>query len=231
MNNKSTIKFRRIQAGTSLIEVLVAIIIFSFGILGLAVMQSSSLVQAGDIRQSAVAAWKAQDLAARIKATRTAENPLGNSALYVAQINNNGDSIGEDSANNLFACPAEPGVVCSQRNNAGAIANAQQCTAAELAAYDVWEVFCNESTGVSAAVGTDGAVGLQNMEVALLAVSNTQTDPGDVPLTTTEFIIALEWVSGLADGLADVNNTITTNLCGINRDVDPKLEVYCLRFK
>lgn len=121
---------------------------------------------------------------------------------------------------------------CSSRNDGGTITAAQTCSEAQLVAYDIWEVFCNENSGLTTSgADADGSAGLQDMEVALLAVNSTRADPGDIAITSTEYVIAIEWVSSFADAKNTVVNAMTVNICGVDRLVDPKLDVYCLRFK
>ena len=221
-----------------MVETLVSIFLFSFGVLGLSKMQATTLLQIDDSKQHMVAAWKAQDLADRIRATRNAANTDGLADLYLATIAGDIATIGSDTAGQAYTCPANPppdAELCASRRDGGALKGAQVCTDQQLVNYDVWETLCDPDTGLTTNMSdADGAVSLQELEIVMTAVDTVVPNPvpaGGGTKTTREYMLYMEWVSGTADGNVQIANAISTNLCGNAIDVDPKLGVFCLRFR
>lgn len=227
-------KSQRLQKGASMIETLVAFTLLAFGVMGLTKMQTVAVVQIDDSRQDLVALWKLQDLVDRIVATRTEDNPEGLAALYQTAIGGNFSEIGDDDNTQVFACPDVPDKSCARRTEAdNSVTSAEVCTNAELVEHDVWETFCDPNVGlVSTGADATGSVSLQEMQVAMVAGDTVVVDPADGSnVTTREYVLYLEWVSGSSDNNAQLLNPITTNVCGTTVDVDPGLSVYCLRFR
>jgi type IV pilus assembly protein PilV len=112
------------QRGASLIEVLVALLIFTVGLLGLAAMQLSSLQSTADSGQRSQSVWLMQDFIERMRA-----NPDGTAAQYAAAQN----------------CAALPARMCADYYNPSTAAkvNASECNAAQMAAFDAWEAQCS----------------------------------------------------------------------------------------
>jgi len=119
-----------IERGSSLIEVLITLLIFSIGMLGMAALQLNALQGTSDSAQRSQATWILQDIAERIRA-----NPQGTAANYAAAPD----------------CTAVPANRCADYYNpeAGAKVNASSCSAAQMAAFDRWEAQCSYS-----AIGT-----------------------------------------------------------------------------
>lgn len=118
------------QTGSSLIEVLVALLVFSVGMLGLAALQLNALQGASDSSQRSQTTWIMQDIAERFRA-----NPEGTAAAYAAAPN----------------CAALPGAMCADHFNpaTGAKVQAANCTAAQMATFDRWEAQCSYSAIVA----------------------------------------------------------------------------------
>jgi type IV pilus assembly protein PilV len=114
------------QRGASLIEVLVALLIFTVGLLGLAAMQLNSLQSVADSGQRSQSVWLMQDFIERMRA-----NPDGTAAQYAAAAN----------------CAALPTPMCADYFNpaTNAKVNGSQCSAAQMAVFDVWEARCSYS--------------------------------------------------------------------------------------
>jgi len=112
------------QHGASLIEVMVALLIFTVGLLGLAAMQLNALQSTTDSGQRSQAAWLMNDLAERMRA-----NPDGTLDNYRAAPN----------------CAALPAPVCADYYNpaTNAKVNAANCSSAQMAAFDRWEAQCS----------------------------------------------------------------------------------------
>ena len=112
------------QKGATLIEVLIALLIFTVGLLGLAAMQLSSLQSTADSGQRSQSVWLMQDLIERMRA-----NPDGTAAQYATAPN----------------CAALPARMCADHYNPSAAAkvNASECNAAQMAAFDTWEAQCS----------------------------------------------------------------------------------------
>ena len=112
------------QRGASLIEVLVALLIFTVGLLGLAAMQLNSLQGTADSGQRSQSVWLMQDFIERMRA-----NPDGTAAQYATAPN----------------CAALPARMCADHYNPNTAAkvNASECNAAQMAAFDTWEAQCS----------------------------------------------------------------------------------------
>lgn len=123
------------QHGASLIEVMIALLIFTVGLLGLAAMQLNALQSTTDSGQRSQAAWLMNDLAERMRA-----NPGGTLDNYRAAPN----------------CAALPAPVCADYYNpaTNAKVNAANCSTAQMAAFDRWEAQCSYAT--LAALNPDG---------------------------------------------------------------------------
>lgn len=102
------------EAGFTLMEVLVAFLILSVGLLGLAGLQMKGLAYAHQSYQRSLATLLAQDMADRMRANRPA---------VLA-----GDY-------RLTSAPSDPGVTCS---------GAAPCTPAKLAALDLYQWYQQE---------------------------------------------------------------------------------------
>lgn len=114
------------QHGASLIEALIALLIFTIGLLGLAAMQLNALQSTTDSGQRSQAAWLMNDLAERMRA-----NPAGTLDDYQAAPN----------------CAALPAAICADYFNpaTNAKVNAADCSTAQMAAFDRWEAQCSYS--------------------------------------------------------------------------------------
>ena len=119
------------QAGFTLLEVLVALVILAVGLLGLAGMQMSGLKNTNDSRYRTTAATLARDIADRMHA-----NTKG---MYVD------NAYANVSGSNDVACSTPP-TNCDAGN---------ECTTAQIAAYDLYRVYCgsdnsgNKDSGIS----------------------------------------------------------------------------------
>lgn len=229
------------QSGVTMVEALVAMLLFSVGALGLAAMQLTSLVNSGDSQQRSVAVFKAQELANRIKSNPSAL------ATYISTINSNDVSvIGVDDPDNTtyITCGngagaiAQPTPLCSDTSTATASA----CTNAQQVNFDIWEIFCDPNTGAATTVAADGtpasegSSGLVNLEL-VLRQNNDAADGND------DVAIYMEWLSrqGEQETGADTTNIFYgSELCGLSEDgddaadvvnIDSDLDVYCMRFR
>jgi type IV pilus assembly protein PilV len=119
-------KYPHTETGSSLIEVLITLLVFAVGMLGMAALQLNALQGSSDSAQRSQSTWILQDLAERIRANRE-----GTAANYAA----------------APACNALPVNRCADYYNPGTSAkvNASNCSAAQMAAFDRWEAQCSYS--------------------------------------------------------------------------------------
>lgn len=218
------------QRGATLIEAMTALFVFAVGALGIAAMQTTSMVRGDDTRQRSVAIWKAQELVDRIKATKTVDDPDGLIDLYISGISNtnadNGIGVLDDSSE--YRCPNTPPQRCDDVNGGAAAV----CTHNQIVDADLWSVFCEQTTGlVPNGNAIDGSVGLRNLEVAL------EQNGG-------EYRLYFEWLNRTSNNNLDSEGadsgqqnrdgsarTVVTNLCGDDENIDSRLDAYCLRFE
>ncbi len=116
--------------GITLLEVLVALVILSVGMLGLAGLQAAGLSANGDAEQRTQAALVTNDMIERMRA-----NPAAVSAGSYAAIDWG-----------AIDCAAAPDPFCADRD-----VDAAACNAAQMAAFDAFVVRCAASDKLSAA--------------------------------------------------------------------------------
>lgn len=114
--NKQIIRGR--QSGATLMEVLIALLVFSVGLQGIASLQFQAVKDNFDSVQRSVGVWAAQDLLNRMRANRT------------GLINDNYDYDGN---------PCAPGEVPAQ------LCVDAVCDAEQMAAFDIWDALCRTS--------------------------------------------------------------------------------------
>ncbi|MDE1460533.1 type IV pilus modification protein PilV [Spartinivicinus poritis] len=185
-------KFQAInkQQGIGLIEVLITILVIAIGLLGLAGMQAQSMKSTYQSGQRSQAIWMAQELAERMRANPSAVS----NQHYLNAINTVRAEI-----------TANPGSdkPCSTPSPA---CNASICNEEQLARYDVWELFCADTsttplprvnpylvcTPASCADGSDLHITLEWEEAQTNLQRTTKTTGSGSDNPTVELIIRLE---------------------------------------
>ena len=119
-------QYNKHQQGVTLIELMVALFIFSVGLLGFATLQTRSLQESVDSGQRSVALWRTQELSDRIRANS------GQLDTYL------------DSVNNAAICESTP-TLCADSSDG----NAAVCSATQMAVFDAWDVLCNGEDATS----------------------------------------------------------------------------------
>jgi len=180
------------SAGFSLIEVLVTFLVLSIGLLGLAGLQSTSIKQGIDSGQRSQAAWVMQELVERMRANRD-----GLASGYTAATGN--DDLCDDG----------PAKICSDHLNGGVKTNAAtNCTANEMAEFDVWELTCGftRSNTVSGAMEQLILAG-DGLTLSCVDVDTTDADPCTAG---SDFTATLNWVSTVADASSSTESEAKT---------------------
>lgn len=120
LTSHSTPSSHRKQTGSTLIEVLIALLVFTIGLQGIASMQYQSVKDNFDSTQRSHGVWSAQELINRIRA-----NPAGRAA-------------GNYTFPKANPCGAPPVPYCADTS----AASAAGCNTAQMAAFDIWESIC-----------------------------------------------------------------------------------------
>ncbi len=123
------------ERGVGLIEVLIALVVFALGVVGMAGLQLRTLSVTMDSSQRTVVVAKTQDLADRIRSN-------GIPAAHYLGVYSSGLSANPDATNNF--CDTTP-TSCSDN----AATNATVCTVAQMVLFDLFDTFC---------VGTDNSL-------------------------------------------------------------------------
>jgi len=168
-------------AGFSLIEVLVTFLVLSIGLLGLAGLQSMSIKEGMDSGQRSQAVWLMQELVERMRA-----NKDGLASGYTAATGD-GD-----------LCDDGPVKMCSDHLDDGTKTNAaNNCSANEMAEFDVWELACGFGR-TNAVSGTTEQLVLSGdgLTLSCLDIDTTDADPCT---TGSDFTATLNWTSMAAE--------------------------------
>jgi type IV pilus assembly protein PilV len=143
---------RRCERGFSLLEVLVALVVLSIGLMGIASMQVVGL----QFNQQALTSTRAIEMAADMADRIRASNDAG--VVLNAALTNPAAPPPASSYEVDFGNATAPGTACADTNG-GAVAGVGTCDSAALADWDIWEwkTALAASTGSGLADG-DGAI-------------------------------------------------------------------------
>ncbi|MCY0964404.1 type IV pilus modification PilV family protein [Parathalassolituus penaei] len=124
------------QQGYTLIEVMITVVISIIGLAGIAALQLEVNRSTEDAGGRTQASWMLEDLTNRIRANSAAASAYDTGGVAVD-------------------CSAPPTPMCSNQYNGNNITIADAtCTAATLAASDLWDVACSSNWEVSGSVFT-----------------------------------------------------------------------------
>jgi type IV pilus modification protein PilV len=156
--------------GFTLVEVLVAVVILSVGLLGLAGMQITGLRSVNNASSYTQATLAVNDIIERIRT-----NPVA--------VENNA-FLDIDSATNIH-CGTLPNPYCSEYHDGSNIVAAQSCTAAEMASFDINIWFCGENIGGGNRTGALPGIFPQARATITCNDQDPFTDPADPAGGTT----------------------------------------------
>ena len=122
----------RNQRGVSLIEVMIALVVFAIGVGGMVGLQLRSVSMSLDSKQRAIVIAKSQELADRMRSNRWFLSD------YRGSYSNAGGAY----------CSTLPAANCADSNTGAAAV----CGGAALATFDIWDVFCQVDSGLDASV-------------------------------------------------------------------------------
>ncbi|MFT5693567.1 MAG: type IV pilus assembly protein PilV [Oceanicoccus sp.] len=175
-------KFKRLgkmnkayQKGITLIEVLVTMFVMTVGLLGLAGLQATSVKDGLDNAKRSQVTWLVTEIIERVRA-----NPDG----YLA--------AAYDTTIASADCPSAPVQQCSDNSQGAA---AIDCTPDQMAAFDVWEVFCGQAEAGIMANATD-SLNLTSVTTACVGACSA----------TSNFTVTINWES-----LAVSNSTLLSD--------------------
>jgi len=191
------------NSGFSMIEVLITILIFAIGLLGVAAMQVQSLKGTADSGQRGKAVWLAQELTERMRANPDAVI-AGN---YVT------------GSTKAGACTAAPGKMCSNYfNGSSAVEITAACSAAEMAAFDLWEVACGTYDPASASGRKGNTIDfLADADISVECTSCADPTAPTTPIATdADFSITVLW-TGRGSGETAGNSATATDQGGIQK--------------
>lgn len=112
------------NSGFALIEVLVASTIIAIGLSGVGALMISTMQATQDSSQVSQAMWISNDLAGRIQSNRI------------------GALDGDYALAGAIDCNARPASMCATHVSNGVSVEPLPCSAAQMAAFDTWNVLC-----------------------------------------------------------------------------------------
>lgn len=154
------------QRGLGLLEVLVALVVISLGVLGMASLQLTGMKHSSSGYSRSKALLLAENMATRMR--------INQPAVFTM------DYAGFDS--DAINCTAQPAPYC-QTTSAAAAAS---CTSAELAQFDLYSVACGDWGTGSADQGAKGALPEGRLQVRCDAASCLPTSPYAIEVSWSE---------------------------------------------
>lgn len=156
------------QRGVGILEVLIALVVISLGVLGMAGLQLTGMKHSTNGFNRAKAVMISENMATRMRINRT--------GVASAQYN------GFDSS--AVSCATRPDPYCETYKDA----NAQRCDAAQLAAFDRFAVACGSW-------GSEGARG--GVADLLPSGAKVEVDCDDNPCgATSSYTLSVSWQEG-----------------------------------
>ncbi len=166
-HNQNRLRSHKSQLGIGIVEVLVALVVVSLGVLGMASLQLTGMQQSTGGYNRAKALLYAENMATRMRTNRPA-------------IDGNNGYLFDGFESTGLNCATKPTPYC-QASDAG---DADSCSIAELAAFDLFSIACGDWGAGEANSGVIGS--LPNGQMTI--------DCDDSPCTpTSTYTLNVAW--------------------------------------
>jgi len=175
-HNKVKTRSGKRQSGVGIVEVLVALVVVSFGVLGMASLQLTGMKHSSGGFNRSKAMLFAQSMATRIRLNSVAADTFD----Y-----NNFDS-------EALLCSTPPVPYCQARK--GAAGNPPICSPQELAAFDLYSVSCGDAGAKAPDKGVKGT--LPNGQLIVTCLTTPCT-------TDSAYQVTVNWSEGRSRTVAD----------------------------
>lgn len=174
------------HSGFTLVEVMVALLVISVGLLGIAKMQALALASTASARTRSLAALQAASLAATMQADRSYWSAITASPSLTITV----PASGAFSPN-----PADPNLVVPSGTQSGCSSSASPCTAGQLAAQDLTDWTTSLHTA------------LTNSSATLICTPGAAANSATCTLTInwTDHLIALNTAANTTSTAAQVS--------------------------
>ncbi len=184
-DKKCVLPVRAAQHGLGIIEVLVAVVVVSFGVLGMASLQLTGMKHSTSGYSRSKALLLAENMTTRMRI---------NSPAVVAM-----QYAGFDSA--AMDCNTKPAPYCQATYGGTA---SEICSSTELVAFDLFSVSC----------GDWGSAGAEEGAIGSLPNGKLEIECADAPCTATSaYIVSVTWVEGgETSAVADDNRRVQVRL-------------------
>jgi len=156
----------RSQRGLGIIEVLVALVVVSFGVLGMASLQLTGMKHSSGSFNRLKALMYAENMATQIRINQDAVDTL--------------EYAGFDS--DSLNCAAIPAPYCQARQGIAAAA----CNTSQMAAFDLFTVSCGDVGSDGAQKGVVGTLPNGNLNVTCLATPCTPDSAYQITVSWSE---------------------------------------------
>lgn len=157
------------QSGLGLIEVLVALVVVSFGVLGMASLQLTGMKHSSGGFNRSKALLYAQNMATHIRINSAAVDGDGN--LEYAAFDSS--SVGCGTLPDPY-CQARPGIP------------AGTCDAAQMAAFDLFTASCGDAGSSGADKGVIGTLPNGNLNISCLSTPCTADSAYEITVSWSE---------------------------------------------
>jgi type IV pilus assembly protein PilV len=177
------------HAGFSLVEVMVALVVISVGLLGIAKMQALALSSTGSARTRSLASLQAASLAATMQADRAYWSAI-TAANYSVTVSSTG----------TFSTTSDSNLVAPSNSCVSTSATSHLCTAVQLAAQDLTEW----GTSLHSALPSSSATIACNQGGVVTAPPNCA-----ITITWTDHVVGMNTSTNTAATSAQVKTALT----------------------
>jgi type IV pilus assembly protein PilV len=176
MSGHTLIRRHRRSVGFSLVEVLVALIVFSVGLLGIAKMEALALSTTATSSRRSIAALQASSLASSMHLNRGFWESTAASGI---QVNITGNTVSNPPGGSTPDCDSGAAAPCSAVNLAAYDLNAWAVALQAVLPNDVATVQCNASTPLECSITiqwSEQAVAMYSAQAQSASTATTETN-------------------------------------------------------
>ncbi len=178
------------HAGFSLVEIMVALLVISIGLLGVAKMQALALSSTGSAKTRSLAALQAASLAATMQADRAYWSGAGGTAAITITV---------PASGTFTSAPNDPNLVVPTGAQAGCASTTTPCTSGQLAAQDLTDW----GTALQTALPGGSAV------VLCTPGASANTSTCTITINWNDHIVALNTASNTGSTTTQVQTALT----------------------